>query len=199
MTRRLVDGRFLPVAIAGHPALELCNTRAGWQSEAIKEYLIDFTALVLWAREIGLITPAEASEMIQAADAAPMRARAVVRKVVQLRAVMYAAFTTGAPEPLDELRQFVMRAVARSGYRQHGAAVLLDGGAGPLAIVDRCALQAHRLLEQYGSQAVGRCGGPDCGWLFLDPTHRRRWCTMAVCGNRAKARRYIQRHRLAAS
>jgi predicted RNA-binding Zn ribbon-like protein len=31
--------------------------------------------------------------------------------------------------------------------------------------------------------------------VFLDPSHRRRWCIMAVCGNRAKARRYADRRR----
>ena len=33
------------------------------------------------------------------------------------------------------------------------------------------------------------CEGPVCTLLFLDRTkaHGRRWCSMAVCGNRAKA------------
>lgn len=32
----------------------------------------------------------------------------------------------------------------------------------------------------------------DCGWLFLDSTRNasRRWCDMAACGNRAKAKRF---------
>jgi len=35
---------------------------------------------------------------------------------------------------------------------------------------------------------VKNCEGPTCTMLFLDTTkgHARRWCTMAVCGNRAK-------------
>lgn len=38
---------------------------------------------------------------------------------------------------------------------------------------------------------------PECGWLFYDTSHnhRRRWCDMSVCGNRAKARRHYQRIR----
>ncbi|MGH8861125.1 MAG: CGNR zinc finger domain-containing protein, partial [Jatrophihabitantaceae bacterium] len=32
-----------------------------------------------------------------------------------------------------------------------------------------------------------------CGWVFLDQSHRRRWCVMAVCGNRAKAARFRRR------
>ena len=35
---------------------------------------------------------------------------------------------------------------------------------------------------------VKKCEGPTCTMLFLDTTkgHARRWCSMAVCGNRAK-------------
>ncbi|PZS34823.1 MAG: hypothetical protein DLM61_02955 [Pseudonocardiales bacterium] len=40
------------------------------------------------------------------------------------------------------------------------------------------------------SRVVAVCAGRGCGWLFADPRRRRRWCDMAVCGNRAKARRY---------
>jgi predicted RNA-binding Zn ribbon-like protein len=50
------------------------------------------------------------------------------------------------------------------------------------------------------SPDVGRireCGAPDCNWLFLDHSRggRRKWCDMSTCGNRAKARRYYERHR----
>ena len=38
---------------------------------------------------------------------------------------------------------------------------------------------------------------PACGWAFYDRSRNRSrtWCTMAICGNRAKARSYRERHR----
>ena len=38
---------------------------------------------------------------------------------------------------------------------------------------------------------------PACGWAFYDRSRNRSrtWCTMSVCGNRAKARSYRARHR----
>ena len=44
------------------------------------------------------------------------------------------------------------------------------------------------------------CHGDRCGWLFLDesPNNRRRWCSMADCGNRAKAKRHYNSVRQAA-
>ena len=41
------------------------------------------------------------------------------------------------------------------------------------------------------------CPGEDCGWAFYDHSRNNsgRWCSMAVCGGRAKARSHYLRHR----
>jgi predicted RNA-binding Zn ribbon-like protein len=39
------------------------------------------------------------------------------------------------------------------------------------------------------------CPGHDCGWVFLDLSGRRRWCSMDTCGSRAKMRRLYERQR----
>jgi predicted RNA-binding Zn ribbon-like protein len=54
---------------------------------------------------------------------------------------------------------------------------------------------AADLLTSTGT--VAACPGTGCGWLFADPRGRRRWCSMALCGNRAKARRHAGRARRA--
>ncbi|HUC19320.1 MAG TPA: CGNR zinc finger domain-containing protein [Acetobacteraceae bacterium] len=45
---------------------------------------------------------------------------------------------------------------------------------------------------------VKACEGPACTLLFADHTrgHARRWCSMAICGNRAKQAAHRYRHRL---
>ena len=48
-----------------------------------------------------------------------------------------------------------------------------------------------------GAQARLRtCGNPGCGLFFSDNsrTHRRRWCSMAICGNRHKVAGFARRH-----
>jgi predicted RNA-binding Zn ribbon-like protein len=42
---------------------------------------------------------------------------------------------------------------------------------------------------------VKTCRNPDCRWAFYDSTRNRSavWCDMAVCGSRAKSRRYYAR------
>ncbi|MDX3067990.1 CGNR zinc finger domain-containing protein, partial [Streptomyces sp. ND04-05B] len=41
-------------------------------------------------------------------------------------------------------------------------------------------------------QRLKGCGAPDCHWAYFDrsPAGRGRWCSMQVCGARAKMRRY---------
>ncbi|HEY1593613.1 MAG TPA: CGNR zinc finger domain-containing protein [Solirubrobacteraceae bacterium] len=41
------------------------------------------------------------------------------------------------------------------------------------------------------------CPGEDCGWAFYDTSRNQssRWCSMAVCGGRSKARSHYRRHR----
>jgi predicted RNA-binding Zn ribbon-like protein len=41
------------------------------------------------------------------------------------------------------------------------------------------------------------CPAHDCLWAFYDSSRNRsgHWCSMKVCGNRAKARSYRERHR----
>lgn len=47
---------------------------------------------------------------------------------------------------------------------------------------------------------VKACEGPTCTLLFIDRTHghAKRWCSMAICGNRAKQAAHRKRERRAA-
>lgn len=51
-----------------------------------------------------------------------------------------------------------------------------------------------RLVDRHGPR-VHNCGNPECILWFLDTTRSatRRWCSMAGCGNRLKARRHYER------
>lgn len=57
-------------------------------------------------------------------------------------------------------------------------------------------LAAHNLLE-LDRDRIRACAGHDCVLHFYDTsrTGKRQWCSMAGCGNRAKARRHYERSR----
>ncbi|ACZ22584.1 conserved protein containing a Zn-ribbon-like motif, possibly RNA-binding [Sanguibacter keddieii DSM 10542] len=52
-------------------------------------------------------------------------------------------------------------------------------------------------LEQTRPGRLRSCGNPDCRLFLVDRSHgnRAQWCSMAVCGNRMKARRHYDRKR----
>lgn len=196
---RLVDGIRLPHAVAGHPALELCNTRAIWWTTTPVEYLHDYPSLVVLARELGLLTAEETAELRAADRADPSGGVEVLQQVLRLRADVYASVADD-PEPTarENVRRAVLEAVRLSTYRRlEDGRLALDGGSGLGLPLHRFSLAAHDLLTQHGPAEVGRCMSEACGWVFLDPSHRRHWCVMAVCGNRAKVKRHAERRRAA--
>jgi predicted RNA-binding Zn ribbon-like protein len=63
---------------------------------------------------------------------------------------------------------------------------------GPLwLIVDAAA----SLLTSPDRVRIRECGEPTCRWLFLDNSKNqsRQWCSMKICGNRAKVQRFRAR------
>ena len=68
---------------------------------------------------------------------------------------------------------------------------------------DALAAVAEPLVAVIAAGGVERlriCANDGCRWVFQDGsrTGRRRWCSMASCGNRAKAARHRERKRAAA-
>jgi predicted RNA-binding Zn ribbon-like protein len=197
--QRLVDGLVLPIPIAGEVVLDFCNTRAGWGEADPREYLTSYDHLAAWAGASGLVDAEVAARVRRAARLEPAEANRVLKRAVALREAVYAACTDPAAADAWDVVAAEARAAA--------AAAVLAPEASPgrrwvvpeSAGLDLPALELGRAAGAFlGSADLGvvrRCPGSGCGWLFLDPRGRRRWCTMAVCGNRAKVRRHAARTR----
>jgi predicted RNA-binding Zn ribbon-like protein len=57
------------------------------------------------------------------------------------------------------------------------------------------ARSAAEIVTEGASARLSTCANPSCRLLFCDTsrTHRRRWCSMAVCGNRHKVATFAGR------
>ncbi|MBZ5602598.1 MAG: CGNR zinc finger domain-containing protein [Acidobacteriia bacterium] len=86
------------------------------------------------------------------------------------------------------------RELGRAQLRYTGGAFRVSEEASLLGVIARSAVD---LLTSDELARLRRCGGVDCGWLFLDTSRNgsRQWCDMRVCGNRAKARAFRERAR----
>jgi predicted RNA-binding Zn ribbon-like protein len=193
---RQVDQVWLPERVSGHPALELNNTVGGWGFDEPREYLVDYRTLVVLSRDLDLLDRDESAALLELADRQPEAAADALRDVQQLREAGHAVLVDDSAPAAERLHGFVSAAVRESRYRRApDGSRRLDGGTGLRQPLHRFALALHWLIEKYPAKAIRPCADDRCGWLFLDPSGRRRWCEMSVCGNRAKARRYAQRHR----
>lgn len=191
-----VDGLLLPRQLGGHPALELCNTRAGWGEAAPKEYLTSYDHLAALAAEAGVIAKGTARRLRGLAARDERAAERTLARTLAFRSALYEALA-GHAGALGSVAREARAAAARCEL------VADDGGAAwRLVEDDRLELPllgfaqaAASLLTSPQSADVASCPGHGCGWLFLSRGGRRRWCSMAVCGNRAKVRRHAQRAR----
>jgi predicted RNA-binding Zn ribbon-like protein len=193
---RQVDQVWLPERVSGHPALELNNTVGGWGFDEPREYLVDYRTLVVLSRDLDLLDRDESAALLELADRQPEAAADALRDVKQLREAAHAVLVDHSAPAAERLHGFVSAAVRESRYRRApDGSLRLDGGTALGMPLRRFALALHWLIEMHPAMAIRPCADDRCGWLFLDPSGRRRWCEMSVCGNRAKARRYAQRHR----
>ncbi|MZD04392.1 SARP family transcriptional regulator [Streptomyces sp. SID5785] len=183
---------WLPWNTSGHPALEFCNTYAGWGGPRLpgSEWLRGYRSLAAWAGHLDLAEDAVVTRLLEEAEQDPRQAADVVDEARDFRAQLYACLT----DPADR-RAF--RAVARA-VEAAGRLAVFERDADGLA---RWRIPAHRsglrlplhavarsageLLADPRRFTVSRCPSAECGWLFLDASGRRRWCSLATCGRRA--------------
>lgn len=189
-----VDGYPMPKRFGGHPALDFCNTWAGWGEppHPRREWLADYHRLAVWSGYAELVPEDQVAALRQQAARHSDEAEDVLADARRLRTALYRVL-------LDPGNDRAFRQVAGYARDAATAAVLESGPDGvaqwrlpasvglqlPLLAVAR---SAAALLCGTERTLVRACPGHDCGWLFLDRRGRRRWCSMAVCGNRAKAR-----------
>jgi predicted RNA-binding Zn ribbon-like protein len=179
-----VGGILLPKPISGHPALELCNTVAGWDDppEHRKEWLTTSAHLATWASFTGLVGNHHRVD------------DTVLAEVRELRAVAYRLLRHRDATAFPSLARYADDANA------HTSLTRADDGSVRFTLardnpLHAAALAVVDLLGRPERDTVRACPGEGCGWLFLDPRGRRVWCSMAACGNRVKVRAHAARTR----
>jgi predicted RNA-binding Zn ribbon-like protein len=199
--QRLVDGLVLPRSVAHAPALDFCNTMAGWNGGEEREYLATYAHLVVWTLDAGLVDNDAAADLRDKAASEPRVAERQLRRARSLRRALYRACAN--PDDLAAWNTVGREARAAAAHaelhhgRPPGHRWSVSAEAGLARPVLEVAREAGALLATTELGDVRQCPGSGCGWLFVDRTGRRRWCTMEVCGNRAKVRRHSDRERAA--
>lgn len=177
----------------GSLCLDFANT-VDWSEDdeplPSEDVLGDTDELKRWGRRLGIFDGVSPKP-----DERELRATHVLRRAVY---AVFAAITRGREPPPEALERIAS---------DHAAAA----SAGSLAISSgvwklrwppdesrrlRFAVAVDTLTllaDPNRMPRVRRCPGRGCGWLFLDTSGRRRWCSMTTCGSREKMRRLYHR------
>ena len=213
------DARPTPFFLAEDRALDFLNSIATlWENEI--EWIDDGRDLLAWLELADLVPPSVLRQVRK--EAVPEVLDAIAARARELREWFRAFVANHAGQPLQSTaladlgpinrlleRDDSYRLIEASNspqqdsdtnspalrWRQHRRWLLLDALLLPLAE------SMGDLVCSTDFERVKKCGAPTCTLWFRDVSqnHTRRWCTMSVCGNRAKASAHRAKKRLTGS
>lgn len=183
--------------VAGRLALDFANLSPSAHDLSWDEFL---SFLV----QAGLVSQDRASRLRPLLSTEPQAVDAVLLRILRFRESLRAIFASVVAdkpfppswvEPINEILRITEghdELVAHKGSWSLQFVARESGLDWLLAALARSA--AELLVEGYNAP-IRRCANPACRLFFYDNsrTRRRRWCSMAVCGNRHKVAAFFRR------
>jgi predicted RNA-binding Zn ribbon-like protein len=190
----------------GALCLDFINTLDDRYSGQPKELLKTDPDLARFAEDAGTLTGLQADRLSARSVESPALAQKVLERAIGMREAMHEVFWAvlhKKPAPrsaLAEVNGYVQEAaqhislIPANGHFQWQFDSSSDSLEAPLWPIARSAAE---LLASDQVGYVRACASKTCEWMFLDESknHRRRWCDMTKCGNRAKVRRFYKRQK----
>jgi predicted RNA-binding Zn ribbon-like protein len=180
------------VFLASQPALDFLNTE--WPTATGKQDFFEKDEDVLtWLRQAGLAFPGvnairPSGSLLRTAHAL----RAVIRELVEAR-------KAGKTPDVSDLNAFLIAAQSHPRLVLNKGKSLVMETVRPAdnaeQVLAPVALKAAELFSAVDFRRVRLCDDPTCVHWFFDQTKpgKRRWCSMATCGNRLKVKSYRKR------
>jgi predicted RNA-binding Zn ribbon-like protein len=183
---------FDPELVGDHPALDLLNTILRQESGLVDVWQSDDDVL-RWLRRTGLLETKAALGFQHGALLAGARGlREMVRALVIARKGKKRLRATALNDFLAQGKSHEELTRAQDGSlwvaRRYDQST-------PEGVLAPLAEAAAEFLATADFDLVRPCEGVDCVLWFYDRTkaHRRRWCSMGVCGNRNKVAQFRSR------
>lgn len=188
--------------ISGNLSLDFINTQIV-ENKAPKDLLTDFNDFVAWAAAANLLEKSEVEKLIADWNSRT-EIKSVFGQIINFRRILREMFTDLAQG--KSVNKTAITAINQEIKNQSGAIEIRKTDTG-FEKIFRAAFQEPRQLLSpiaestadllcYGNpKYIKKCESSECVLYFYDTTknHSRRWCSMAGCGNRAKAAAFYQR------
>jgi len=205
-----MDYRQIPaIFVADAPGLDFLNSVATPVDEEV-DWISDGEGLLAWLEQAELMPGAALEEIRIRSTAAELDDVAARARDLREWFRGFVRKRKGRPLVAKDLREIEPLNQLLERDQQHGEIVTNTSGG-----VTSFELRANRRWQSAASllmpiaEALARlvcvedfsyvkaCEGPRCTLMFADHTrgHARRWCSMAICGNRAKVAAHRKRLR----
>lgn len=185
--------------------LDFVNTLDDRFSSEPKELLKSYIDLARFAEDSGILSEQQANHLLEKSMQSREMSEEALTAAIELREAMHAVFWAlirKKPVPAGAL--FVVNTYAQEAARHMNVVASAKGFEWRFEEAENfnaawwpIARSAVELLASDQLQFVRACASKTCEWLFLDESknHRRRWCDMTKCGNRAKVKNFYTRQR----
>ena len=190
--------------IAGALCLDFVNTIHNSRGKDNEEELQTVSDLLQWAKEAGLVSPAEHGRLAAHYHGNHRQAAAALAKGTAIRDLLLSIFAgivigrSVSSQRLSQLNSCLAEMPGRLRVHRNSDRIRTDWTSATDGLERVLFAILSNAAELLASDRLGRvreCASSDCTWLFIDESrnHSRRWCDMSSCGNRMKARRHYQR------
>ncbi len=179
--------------LGDHLAMDLLNTQACRDGELI-DYWKSGDDVLRWLARYGVVPPMQSGSI----DRAELLAQAMALRALAHRLIT-ARMEGKAARDVADLNQYLHPYLSAPHLEQGSAGQLAltrsARGDAIASLLGPVAEAVAQLLVEANFALVKQCEHPDCVLRFFDRTkaHKRRWCSMALCGNRHKAAQFRKR------
>lgn len=184
--------------IGGRLALDFVNS-VPINNEFSWDQLIEFL------ESARIVTPERGGELRALSHSDPQAAEMLLRKAQRLGSALRMAFDALLHrqrmlrewiEPVNEILR-ITEGHDELVFTDHDLEIEFVAREGGLEWLLAAVARSGAEIIAEGTRARLRlCANPHCGLFFYDTsrTHRRRWCSMTLCGNRSKVAAFARRH-----
>jgi predicted RNA-binding Zn ribbon-like protein len=188
--------------LGGNLSLDFLNTVHDRHEEPLRNLLQNYLDVVTWVHLADAISNSQKENLLRLGQENQLQANQIYKDALQLREAFYDAVIdlingdVVSPISMHLINQWLPKAFSNLEFTQLEYRLALDWkeeNFGLESILWPIIRSFADLVTTDECNRIKQC--PNCGYLFVDNSKNksRRWCSMEICGNRVKARRFAKR------
>jgi predicted RNA-binding Zn ribbon-like protein len=189
--------------LGGRLAVDFANLGRVFSAGSLRP--LTWAILITFLEAAKVVSPERGARLLLLTRSDPDAAEGLLAVAKRLQAALYSGFSAlAAGNRFEKESSEVINGILQvtEGHDE----LVWDGRAWRMEFIARedspewllaaIARSAAEIVADQQQARLRSCANPECGLLFSDTsrTRKRRWCSMATCGNRHKVAEFARRH-----